>query len=535
MQRPLDEEAARAAVKAAFDAVSADDVRVNIDAREAAFIRYAVNEVTTSGQVTDATTAVSCAIGQKHGTVAIHGIRPADVAAAAKRALELARVAPDDPELMPSPGAATMKPVPQAWSDAAVTADDRAALVADGIGEARKQKLIAFGFLHDRRVTEVTATRKGFFGIHHATDVGLTTTARTADGNGSGWTTTAAVGISGVDMLAATRTACEKALRSRNARGLEPGVYPVVLEPAAVASLVDMMSFDARQADEGRSAFSKPGGGSRVGEKLFGTLSLRSDPWSPLVPQAPFDNEGLPRPPVTWVDGGVLKKLHTSRYWAKKTGRPANARYQGMVPTGPHAETLESLIAGLERGLLVTRLFYIRMLDPQTVTVTGLTRDGVFLVENGKIAGPVNNFRFNQSVVQMFADADGYTAPVLVQAGRRRSGRTVGGAGDPLQGVPHVVEVRRRLSHTSILTRSLSPLTSSTSQCVREPCRAKCSDTRALPTRMSHRSILSRNAGSFGSRITSACSAASARSPRHACSKRKNEPDAHACGEHDTG
>ena len=131
MERPLDEEAARAAVKAAFEAVTADDVRVNIDGSERAFLRYAVNEVTTSGQVTDAQTSVTCAVGAKHATVTIHGVRPADVAAAAKRALELARVAPDDPEYVPSPGAATMKPVPAAWSDAPVTPDDRAALVAD--------------------------------------------------------------------------------------------------------------------------------------------------------------------------------------------------------------------------------------------------------------------------------------------------------------------------------------------------------------------------------------------------------------------
>jgi predicted Zn-dependent protease len=414
MKRPLDEETARAAVKAAFEAVKADDVRVRIEADERGFVRYALNEVTTSGQITDAITSVTCAVGSKHGTVEIHGVRPEDVAAAAKHALELARLAPDDPEFVPSPGAATLKAVPQAWSDTPVTADDRAALVADGIAEAKKQKLIAFGFVHDARTTEVTATRSGFFGIHHETGIDMTTTARTTDGDGSGWGCSGAVGLSGLDAIGAMRTACEKALRSKGARGLEPGVYPVVLEPAAVAGLTDALSLEARQADEGRSAFSKPGGGSRVGEKLFGGLTLRSDPWSPILPTAPFDFEGMPRPPATWVENGVLKRLHTSRYWAKKTKRAADARYDALLPVGPKAETLESLIAGLERGLVVTRLWYIRMLEPQTVTVTGLTRDGVFLVENGKIVGPVNNFRFNQSVLQMYADADAYTAPVRV-------------------------------------------------------------------------------------------------------------------------
>jgi predicted Zn-dependent protease len=174
------------------------------------------------------------------------------------------------------------------------------------------------------------------------------------------------------------------------------------------------VSFEQRQADEGRSVFSKSGGGSRVGDKMLGALSLRSDPWSAVDPSAPFDSEGMPRPPITWVDNGVLKKLHTSRYWAKKTSRPADARYPTLVPAGPRVDTMDALVAGLERGLLVTRLWYIRPVEPQTATVTGLTRDGVFLVEKGKIVGPVNNFRFNQSVTQMFADAEAWGAPVRV-------------------------------------------------------------------------------------------------------------------------
>jgi predicted Zn-dependent protease len=370
--------------------------------------------VTTSGQVTDAQTSVTCAVGAKHATVTIHGVRPGDVGAAAKRALELALVAPDDPEYVPSPGAATMKPVPAAWSDAPVTPDDRAALVADAIAEAKKQKLIGYGFVHNERTTEVAATRRGFFGIHYGTGCDATTTARTPSGDGSGWACAGAVAFKDVDLAAAARVACDKALRSHGGKSLDPGVYPVVLEPAAVAGLLAMMSLEARTADEGRSAFSKPGGGSRIGEKLFGSLTLKSDPWSPLVPTAPFDSEGMPRPPVTWVEGGTLKKLRNSRYWAKKMNRPADARYGGYVPVGPKADSLDALVGGLERGLVVTRLWYIRMVEPQTVTVTGLTRDGVFLVENGKIVGPVNNFRFNQSVVRMFADAEAYTAPLRV-------------------------------------------------------------------------------------------------------------------------
>lgn len=420
MERPLDEDQAHAAVKAAMGAVTADDVRVHIGADDRAWVRYAVNEVTTSGSVVDAETSITCAVGSRHATVTVHGLRADDVAAAARRALELARLAPEDPEWVPSPTPSTMKPVPMAWSATALDPDGRAAMVADAIAEAKKQKLVAAGFLRHLRTTDVVATRRGFFGLHDETTVDLTTTLRTPDGTGSGWAMGSSVDPAKVDAVATTRVAADKALRSRGARPLDPGVYPVVLEPAAVAGLLAYLqygAFDARSADEGRSPFTKPGGGTRVGEKLFGALTLRSDPWSPLVPTAPFDGDGLPRTPATWVKDGTLAKLRVSRYWAKKTGRPADASYETFTASGPKPESVDALVAGLERGLLVTRFWYIRMLEPQTLTLTGLTRDGVFLVEKGKIVAPVNNFRFNQSVTRMFADADGYGEPVRIASG----------------------------------------------------------------------------------------------------------------------
>ena len=417
LDKPIDEAQARAAVKAALEAVKADDVRVDIRAGRTGFLRYAVNEATTAGVVTDATASITCAVGARHATVSVHGLRPADVAAAARRALELAKLAPEDPEWLPSPPPATMKPVPAAWCPRPVTPADRAALVADSIAEAKKQKLVAAGFLQHVSATTVVATRAGFFGRHDETSLDLSTTLRTPDGSGSGWAMASSVDPSKVDAVAATRVAADKAHRSKGARPLDPGTYPVVLEPAAVAGLLAFLqdgALEARAADEGRSPFTKPGGGTRLGEKLFGTLTLRSDPWSPLVPTAPFDGQGMPRTPATWVKDGVLGKLRVSRYWGKKTKRPADAAYDTLSASGPKAEPLDSLVAGLERGLVVTRFWYIRMLEPQTLTLTGLTRDGVFLVEKGKIVAPVNNFRFNQSVTRMFADADGYGEPVRV-------------------------------------------------------------------------------------------------------------------------
>lgn len=416
MQHPFGESEVKAAVQAAFKAVPGAQVTVSINASEGGFLRYANNQATQSGLVSDATVSITCALGQRHASATVHGLRLEDIADAARRALELARKAPEDPEWMVPLGASSFKPVPAAWSNetASLSPQSCATAVGEGIAEFKKQGLVGAGFLEHERTSQAFATSAGFFGMHHDTRVGLTTTARTPDGKGSGWAM--AGGVGGFDVARATRTACSKAKLSQGARPLEPGHYEVVLEPAAVAELLGYMlgSLDARSVDEGRSCFSKKGGASRVGEKVAGALTLRSDPWSPLAPCAPFDGQGMPRTAMNWIEDGVLRNLQISRYWGRKTMRKPVAAMGSLVASGPSPQSLDAMVAGMERGLLVTRFWYVRMLEPQTLTVTGLTRDGVFLVEKGKIVGPVNNFRFNQSVVQMFVDADAYGEPVTI-------------------------------------------------------------------------------------------------------------------------
>jgi predicted Zn-dependent protease len=182
----------------------------------------------------------------------------------------------------------------------------------------------------------------------------------------------------------------------------------VILEPAAVVGIGIFLAgaLDRREADEGRSAFSKPGGGNRVGEKLFGeNVTLRSDPRDVALAGQPFDPEGVPLAPTTWVDRGKLAALPVSRYWAKKSNVPATGQPGTFILDGGSTPRAE-LLKGVKRGVLITRFFYTGMVDPQTVLVTGLTRDGVFLVENGEVVAPVNNFRWNQSVLTMLANTD---------------------------------------------------------------------------------------------------------------------------------
>jgi predicted Zn-dependent protease len=183
-----------------------------------------------------------------------------------------------------------------------------------------------------------------------------------------------------------------------------------------VSALLSFLTgaLDAREADEGRSFFSKTGGGTRVGEKLFpDTITVSSDPTDPALSIHPFDDDGVPLTTRRWIDRGKLTGLPFTRYWAKKQGAAATGSPAGWSLEGGKA-TRDELIKGVKRGILITRLWYLRDVDPQSLLVTGLTRDGTFLIENGVVTAPVNNFRFNESPVKMLANCDGLTPTVIV-------------------------------------------------------------------------------------------------------------------------
>ncbi len=203
-----------------------------------------------------------------------------------------------------------------------------------------------------------------------------------------------------------------------NAKAIEPGKYTVILEPAALMAADDlsllgglMYSLDAREADEGRSFLSKKGGGNRKGEKLFDErINIYSDPLNAEVPGSAFDGEGLPTKRMTWIEKGVVKNLYYSRFWAQKNRQPATAFPSGFIMEGGTQSTAE-LIKSTAKGILVTRLWYIRDVDPQTLLYTGLTRDGTFYIENGQIKFPIKNLRFNESPIIMLNNLEAIGRP----------------------------------------------------------------------------------------------------------------------------
>ena len=367
-------------------------------------IRYANNSISTSGETESRNLVVTCAYGKKTGSATTNQFDAPSLERVVKRAQELAKLAPENPEYMGVLGPQKYKATTAYFNTtAAMDPAKRAELAAASIIPARKRKLLAAGFLVDTTGFRSMATSKGLFAYHAATDLDFSLTVRTEDGRGSGWVSRRFNDVSQFNAAAVSAVAMDKAEASRNAKAIEPGRYTVILEPAASVGLLAPMigNFEARSADEGRSFLSKQGGSTRLGDRLFDpAVTITSNPWHPELPGMPWDGSGLPQQEVTWVDKGVVKELAYSRYWAEKQKKKPLPQGANYIMQGGTATT-EELIKSTKRGILVTRTWYIRMVDPQSILLTGLTRDGTFYIEDGKIQFPLKNFRFNESPIIM--------------------------------------------------------------------------------------------------------------------------------------
>ena len=278
--------------------------------------------------------------------------------------------------------------------------------------EARK--LSSAAFFNDSTGFVARRNSKGLEAYQQLTNLDFSITVRTPDGAGSGYALANYTDLARFDAARLTKVAADKATGSLGAKALEPGKYTVILEPAAAVDLLSNMmgNFDARSADEGRSFLSKKGGGNKKGEKLFDErVTIMSDPTNPDVPDLTFAGDGRPQQKITWIEKGVVKNLYASRFWAQKSGAPDIAPPGGWIMTGGTQSTAD-LIKGTAKGILVSRLWYIRAVDPQTLLYTGLTRDGTFYIENGAIKFPVKNFRFNESPVIMLNNVEALGKPV---------------------------------------------------------------------------------------------------------------------------
>ena len=395
----------------------ADECIVSVEGNRIGNIRFARNAVSTAGLADDTRVQVQVAFGKRQGTATINEFDDKSLERAVRRAEDLARLAPENPEFMPAiaktgyKGSETFVP-----ATSAIDPEYRAQAAAYAMEACRKKGLVAAGFFTDRSSFETVANSNGVFGHQVATSLDFTCTVRTEDGRGSGWVKRSARDVAKFDPREAAEVAIEKALRSVEAKALEPGRYTVIMEPAATSDLIGFMlnGFSARSADEGRSFLSKQGGANRLGDKLFDQqVNIWSDPWDKDVPVLPWDNDMLPRERMHLVKDGRINALNYSQFWAKKKGQRAVGSAGNIIMAGTDKSTAE-LIANTKKGILVTRTWYIRMVDPQSVLLTGLTRDGTFYVENGKIKHPVKNFRFNESPVTMLNNIEEIGKPVVI-------------------------------------------------------------------------------------------------------------------------
>lgn len=405
----------------------AEETLLVVNGSERGNVRFARNSVTTAGASSGVTLAITSSFGKRSGTTTTAQFDDASLTRALRAAEEIAKLSPENPEAMPVLGPQTFAPS-SAWFEdvAAASPDWRAASVQTAIDMSKKQDVVSAGFVETQASMQAIATSKGLFGYDRYTTADYNLTARTPDGTGSGWASRSFNELRQVEPAKIATAAIDKAARTKAPVAIEPGKYTVVLEPAAVADLLAFMMFsgDARQADEGRSYFSKKGGGNRVGETILDPkIQVYSDPSHPLAPTVRFDNEGLPINKNVWIEKGVLKDLFYSRFWAEKMGKTPTAGPSNLIMDGG-TSTMEDLISGVQRGVLVTRFWYIRPLDPQTILVTGLTRDGLFLIEKGKVTRPVKNLRWNESPIVAFNNLD-----LMTPAERVVSGEGIGGGG----------------------------------------------------------------------------------------------------------
>lgn len=394
------------------------ECEVDVQWTEDDFIRYAVNGITTSAyRVTQQISITSTTADKRSGNAAVSEISDEALKRGVEQAEELAKISRPDPEDMPALGP---QKYPKLVNFDAFTGAARGNAMIPHIraviDAAKARNFIAAGYVQRSANAVAVGNKAGLFGYTTYTDSSLTNTMRNAGGTSSGWASQSSVSMKDLSGETVARISVEKCADGDNKKQLEPGKYTVVFEPAAVGDLIGWLGFDlgARDAEQGQSFLSKKGGGTHLGEKMFPEyITLRSDPFERRFSTTPWGSTLLPNRKIPWIEKGVVKNMVYDRYWASEAGKEPTPSATNLVLDGQD-NSLEDLIKSVDRGLLVTRLWYIRVVQPQTWQLTGLTRDGLFLIENGKVTDRVTNFRWNESPVEVLRRTTKLGRPVRV-------------------------------------------------------------------------------------------------------------------------
>jgi predicted Zn-dependent protease len=416
----LTPEAVKDITQRRLSASRADACIINVNGGENLNLRFARNSATSNGAVSTLDVTITSQFGQQSGSATVTSLDDGTLDMAQRRSEDIARLAPADPEHMPPLG-------PQQYSAGMAydvpTAELRAARIAQAakaaIAMAVEKGVDGTGYAAVGARFTGMATSAGLFAYDRQTEVDFTVTARRKDGSWSGWAGGSEYRFGELDAGRIAERAVSKAAHDQPPLDLDPGQYTVILEASAAGEMLQYLlwSMDARSADEGRSWLSGKEGETKLGEKLLDArVTIYSDPAEPLAPVQVFGGEGLPQERTVWIEDGIVKNLSCSRYWAAKTGRAPRPFPAGLAMVGG-VTPVDEMIRNTRRGILVTRVWYSNMLDPRTLLLTGLTRDGNFLIENGQITGPVRNFRFNESLIAMLGNIDAIGPTTRIHGG----------------------------------------------------------------------------------------------------------------------
>lgn len=385
----------------------ADDAVVNVGHSREALTRLANNSIVLNVLTERRDVSVTVAYGKSKGQSGCDSVEETDLRAMVHRAQDVARIAAPDPEYLPSLGPQTYVPVRAHFeSTACLDPEGRARMALQIIEPVKAAGLRVAGTVETSESSRAVVTKNGCFGYHPRTDaqVGCTVTAP----DSTGWARDVTVDISRIDPSALAYAAIHQAQQAAHPRAVEPGKYKVVLMPPATGHLAEYLLWwaNARTTKEGLTYLSE-----RLGKKLAGDdITLYSDPQDVRLPSCPFDGDGVPRNRVTWVDKGLFNQLWYDRWTAHEAGVAPVPHPEAPIMVGTDRSAAD-LIATVQRGILVTHFWYVRSVKADETLVTGMTRDGTFLIEDGKIKHGVKNMRFNESCLGMLQRATAIGKP----------------------------------------------------------------------------------------------------------------------------
>ena len=410
----------------------AEEFEISLVSTAGEYLRFGNNELGQSQFAKSRTLSVRVASGKKQARTTTSRLDESFVRKTVEKAVAQLRTSPEDPDYLPMLGHQTYQTVNRYHSRTMEeSAETKAGYVGKAIELAKKNKLLASGVLGTSMDEGLILNTAGLESYYRGTGGNFSLTMDADNGNQTGFALSTFADISELDPEKLSETTLERAKLNRAQSEVSPGKFDVVVDPYAWSEMLFFFivsasagfspDFGMRQYKEGRSYLS-----GRLGEKILGeNVSLDDDVYHPLQVGPPFDGEGYPKSKLSLVENGVLHSLASSRISAHRykdahpTGHelplpnplgesPVNLGIRGKGP----AKTMEELVGELDKGLLITRLWYIREVEPRTKTLTGMTRDGTFLVESGEVKRPVRNLRFNQSLLELFSKVEKFTEPV---------------------------------------------------------------------------------------------------------------------------